>query len=86
MLALLVVAGDAAESALGRVGRVRDEVPVLRIATRSELGRAVGRGEVALVGLTDAALAKQVMERCRSLPREREKNNGARNDPRRQVL
>lgn len=56
-----MAANDAAENAVRRLGQLVDEVPTVRIGSRESLGRAVGRGVAALVGLTDRELASRVV-------------------------
>ncbi|MDX1578825.1 MAG: hypothetical protein R3266_10075 [Gemmatimonadota bacterium] len=82
-VAALVVAGDAAESAVARLGRLADEVPRLSVGTRTALGRALGRGEVAVVAITDRRLAERILEESRALGDERDDDIGARQRSRR---
>ncbi len=83
-VAVLVVAGDASENAVSRLGPEARARPRVTVASRAALGRAVGRGEVAVVGVTDAALAKRIMEE-EWAPQGRDENSGTREDPGRQV-
>lgn len=83
-LEVLVVAGDASVNAVSRLGPEAREVARVTVATRAVLGRALGRGGVAVAGVTDAALAKRVLEEERALQR-RDENSGTREDPGRQV-
>ena len=57
----IVAARDAADNALARLGGLKNEAPLVRIGSKEELGRAVGRGVAALVGLTDRELATRVV-------------------------
>ncbi len=57
----IVAARDAADNALGRLGELKNEAPLVRIGSKEELGRAVGRGVAALVGLTDRELATRIV-------------------------
>lgn len=61
-LGAVVLAEDATRNAEKRLGPVvRDpDVPVLRCADKATLGKAVGRGRVAAVGVTDGGLAREV--------------------------
>ena len=83
LLQVLVVAGDASDNALARLGPEVQAAARIRCGTRSTLGRAVGRAEVAVVGVTDRALAKRLLDE-QQLP-EGDDSPGAREDPRRQV-
>jgi hypothetical protein len=38
-----------------------EEAPVVRIGSKEDLGRAVGKGVAALVGLTDRELARRIL-------------------------
>ncbi|MDX1394775.1 MAG: hypothetical protein R3195_10290 [Gemmatimonadota bacterium] len=58
----IVVASDAADNALARLGELADDAPLVRMATKAEIGRAVGRDVVALVGVTDRELARRIIE------------------------
>lgn len=58
---LVVLATDATENARKRLGVERTaDVPVRTAADRTSLGQAVGRGPVAVLGVTDAGLAAKV--------------------------
>lgn len=61
-LELLVVAGDAGDNALGRLGPAREASgrPTVRAVDREALGAALGRGPVVAVGITDRGLAEEV--------------------------
>lgn len=60
-LALAVVAADAGENALGRLGPVLEgDAPSVRVADRRALGQALGRGPVVAVGVTDPGLAGKI--------------------------
>lgn len=61
-LGVLVVASDASDNAISRLGSAARDVPRITAGDRAELGRAVGRNEVAVAGVTDAALAKKIVE------------------------
>ena len=58
----IVVASDAADNAVARLGELADEAPLVSLATKEEIGRAVGREVVALVGVTDRELARRIVE------------------------
>ena len=62
-LALLLVAADASRHALGRLAPEARTASRLTVASREELGRALGRRTVAVAGVTDAALAARILER-----------------------
>lgn len=59
---MIIAARDAADNALARLGGLTKEVPTIRVGTREELGRAVGRGIAALVGVTDRDMATRIVE------------------------
>jgi len=61
-LAVVVVAEDAAENALARVGGEVRAVERARFGTRDTIGRALGRGAVPIVGVTDRSLARRILE------------------------
>ncbi|MGH7539541.1 MAG: hypothetical protein ACRELC_00925, partial [Gemmatimonadota bacterium] len=61
-LAALVVARDAAPSALGRLPAEARTARVIRCGSRETLGRAIGRGPVAIVAVTDVGLAARIEE------------------------
>ena len=84
-LALLVVAGDASKHALGRLTPQARRVSRVTVATRSALGRALGRNGVAVVGVTDSALARRILEAGRA-PSRRDESSGSHGDPEGQVL
>jgi len=57
-----VMARDASDNARRRVaGRLGDGVPIVECGTRTSLGSAVGRGRVAVVGVTDGALGSRII-------------------------
>jgi len=58
---VIVVAKDAGGNAVARLGDLARDVVTVRLGTRAELGRAVGKEVAALVGLTDRALAGRVL-------------------------
>lgn len=59
-----VVAGDAGENARDRVLPLLEAagVPVAEVADGRSLGRALGRDRTVVVGVTDAGLAREVMD------------------------
>lgn len=59
-----VLAGDAGENARDRVLPLLEAtgVPVAEAADGDALGRALGRDRVVVVGITDAGLAREVMD------------------------
>lgn len=61
-LRLVVLARDAGDNAVGRVrgAMERSGAERVRCGTRDELGSALGRGPVAVVGVTDAGLAERI--------------------------
>lgn len=61
-LRLLVVAEDATPNALRRLRGARGTVPSIRLGRKDELGRALGRGPTAAVGVSDRGLAAKVRE------------------------
>jgi ribosomal protein L7Ae-like RNA K-turn-binding protein len=61
-LTVAVIARDASENARRRVaGRLGDGVPMVECGTRESLGRAVGRGRVAVLGVTDVSLGLRII-------------------------
>jgi ribosomal protein L7Ae-like RNA K-turn-binding protein len=81
---LLIVAKDASANALARLGSEGRNVPQMRLGTREILGKAVGRGEMVVAGITDSDLATKL-----SLDNEaqikRRSNFGAGRDLKRQA-
>ena len=61
-LALLVVAGDASRGALDRLPPRARQASRVTVASRRALGRALGRNGIAVVGVTDVALARRILE------------------------
>lgn len=59
-LEALVVARDASPNAMERVARAARGVPVVKCGTRETLGLAIGRGPVAVVGVTDREFARRL--------------------------
>lgn len=61
-LRLVVVARDAGDNAVSRIRGAlrRSGAPRVPIGTRAELGAALGRGPVAVVGVTDRGLAERI--------------------------
>jgi ribosomal protein L7Ae-like RNA K-turn-binding protein len=59
-LSALIVARDASPNALDRVRGAIRTVPIVRCGTRETLGLAVGRGPVAVVGVTDREFARRI--------------------------
>jgi ribosomal protein L7Ae-like RNA K-turn-binding protein len=59
-LEALVVAHDASPNALDRVHGAGRGVPIVRCGTRETLGLSVGRGPVAVVGVTDRDFARRI--------------------------
>ena len=64
-LRLVVLATDASETQWRKVrGRARRAgVPVEAVASRTELGRALGRTELSVAGVTDRSFARQLQEK-----------------------
>ncbi|MBT8461776.1 MAG: ribosomal L7Ae/L30e/S12e/Gadd45 family protein [Gemmatimonadetes bacterium] len=62
-LSVVVVAQDATENARRRLrGMLEDsELAVVTRGTRSDLGRAVGRSEVVVVGVRDKGLGQKIV-------------------------
>ena len=83
-LAVLLVAGDASENAISRLGREARAAPRLTVGSREQLGRAVGRGEVAVAGVSDPSLARRMLDAAEA-PKGREHESGNPGDPERQV-
>jgi ribosomal protein L7Ae-like RNA K-turn-binding protein len=59
-LSALIVARDASPNALDRVRGAIRTIPIVRCGTRETLGLAVGRGPVAVVGVTDREFARRI--------------------------
>lgn len=59
-LRLTVVATDATPNAMKRIRSVLETSPAVRLGGKAELGRAVGRGPTAVVGVTDRGLAAEI--------------------------
>ena len=57
---LLILAKDASENALPRLGEEGKNVSRIRLGTRETLGKAVGRGEVVVAGIIDGDLATKL--------------------------
>ena len=57
---LLILAKDASENALPRLGEEGKNVSRIRLGTREILGKAVGKGEVVVVGIIDGDLATKL--------------------------
>ena len=57
---LLILAKDASENALARLGSEGRNVPLIRLSTREVLGKAVGRGEIVIAGIVDGDLATKL--------------------------
>jgi ribosomal protein L7Ae-like RNA K-turn-binding protein len=62
-LACVVLAADAGERTLEKVGRLAEakQIPVLRGPVAAELGAGLGKPPVQAVGVADAALARGLM-------------------------
>lgn len=69
-LELIVLASDATRNAEKRLGRALRSTPTLRPAAKADLGRAVGRGPTAVVGITDPGLAARIRELAAAAGRE----------------
>lgn len=69
-LHLALLAEDATANAVGRVAGPLEGVPVMRRGDKTALGRAVGRGPTAVVGVRDQGLAAE-MTRLADARRER---------------
>ena len=65
-LALLLLASDASRHALGRLAPEARAAPRLTLGSRAALGRILGRGSIAVAGVTDVALAERMLERDRA--------------------
>ncbi len=62
-LQLIVVARDASENARARLPKALwSEVAVVQCGSVATLGRAIGRGRTAVLGVTDRELASKVMQ------------------------
>lgn len=59
-LRLALLAEDATANAVGRVAGALEGVPVMRRGDKAALGRAVGRGPTAVVGVRDRGLAAKM--------------------------
>jgi ribosomal protein L7Ae-like RNA K-turn-binding protein len=59
-LEALIVAHDASPNAMERVRGAARGVPIVKCGTRETLGLAIGRGPVALVGVTDREFARRI--------------------------
>lgn len=62
---LVLLATDASETQWKKVrGRARGAgVPVEAVASRAHLGRALGRTEISVAGVTDRSFARQLQEK-----------------------
>lgn len=60
-LAAVVLARDIGESALRRLSPALRSAPAFECGTMEELGSAVGRSRVVVVGLTDPGLARRAV-------------------------
>lgn len=70
----IVVARDASENALARLGGPAREATTVRVGSREELGRAVGKGVAVLIGLTDRELAARIV--AAAGPEQPERDDG----------
>ena len=61
-LEALIVAHDASPNAMNRVRGAARRVPIVRCGTRETLGLALGRGPVAVVGVTDRGFARRIAD------------------------
>jgi ribosomal protein L7Ae-like RNA K-turn-binding protein len=71
-LALALVAADASQNSLDKVVPLLEarRVRLVRTASASDLGHAVGREQTAAVGIVDRQLAKGILELMESGPIE----------------
>ncbi|WP_419941843.1 L7Ae/L30e/S12e/Gadd45 family ribosomal protein [Candidatus Palauibacter sp.] len=79
-LALLVVASDASRHALGRLPPEARAASRVTVASREALGRALGRNDVAVAGVTDVALAARILE-AECAPAGGDHSSGSAGDP-----
>jgi ribosomal protein L7Ae-like RNA K-turn-binding protein len=61
---LLILSRDLSKGAFDKIGdqAVRQGVPVLTVADRQSLGKALGHDERAVVAITDERLAERLMQ------------------------
>jgi ribosomal protein L7Ae-like RNA K-turn-binding protein len=89
-LAAALIARDASPNALERVyaSLSSSAVPLARCGTRAALGRSVGRGAVAVVGIRDPGLARRILGMVRHVELEdrRRGGGGGQGAARRQVV
>jgi ribosomal protein L7Ae-like RNA K-turn-binding protein len=77
-LSALIVARDASPNALDRVRGAIRNVPLVHCGTRETLGLAVGRGPVAVVGVTDRELARRIVPKTRLAQQVRDRGDSVR--------
>lgn len=77
-LSALIVARDASPNALDRVSGAIHNVPLVRCGTRETLGWAVGRGPVAVVGVTDREFARRIAPKTRLAQQVRDRGDSVR--------
>lgn len=79
---LILLAADGSPRDRDRLQRVAEEhgIPARIVGTRDDLGQAIGRGGVSVVGVTDPNLAAGIVGRLdgTSPPRSRRKDGGKR--------
>lgn len=75
---LVLIARDAGRNARGRLAPEVAEVETLRCGTRRSLGAALGRGPVAVVGVTERGLATRLARALGVEPGSRGKGRGGR--------
>ncbi len=65
-LSLIILAGDASE---GTKKKFRDmaehhEVEILETSTVDDLGQAIGKGQISVIGIADGKMSKKLKELC----------------------
>lgn len=67
---LVVMAADASPGQLNKVRALLEHrrIPVRWVATRTELGRAIGRSVISVVAVTRHTFAEQLLERLSPIP------------------
>lgn len=80
-LRLVLVASDATRNALKRLRSALEACPAVGLADRDELGRSVGRGPTAVVGVTDRGLASKILGLAARDGAERPAGGARRSEP-----
>lgn len=66
---LLILAEDASENTVHKFTNMAAyrEIPVCRFLNKTELGRAVGRGERSCLAVTDSGFAQSILKKIKTM-------------------